>query len=521
MAVLDVNGLTMSYADKKLYDQASFQLERGEHMGIVGENGAGKSTLIKILIGQVLPVAGKITWQKNLKIGYLDQYVDIKAGMTLIEFLQTAFQDLYAKNDQMNQLYADYAEKLDDHLLNQAGQLQADLDAHHFYEIDTQIERVMTGLGLIELGRDHIVAEMSGGQRSKIILAKMLLEEPDVILLDEPTNYLDTAHIEWLIEYLSNYDGSAMIISHDYDFLERVTNTICDVAFGKITKYRGSFQQAMRQKTERQALQAREYEKQQEVIDKAQRFIRKNKAGSKSTMAKSREKMLARMDRIDPPSDNVQASFNFPYENTGSANALRVENLSAGYQRPLLAPVTFSMSSGEKILFSGFNGVGKSTLIKTILGEIPALGGTASFSPSTIVNYFDQDLIWDDPSLSPLQTLQNLFPTMLPKTIRQRLARTGINAANTMKPLQLLSGGEQTKVKLAILELTPANFLILDEPTNHLDEPTKAALKQALQSFKGSLILVSHEQSFTNGWFDMVLNVEKLSLKGEKHAKNN
>ena len=226
MAVLDVNGLTMSYADKKLYDQASFQLERGEHMGIVGENGAGKSTLIKILIGQVLPVAGKFTWQKNLKIGYLDQYVDIKAGMTLIEFLQTAFQDLYAKNDQMNQLYADYAEKLDDHLLNQAGQLQADLDAHHFYEIDTQIERVMTGLGLIELGRDHIVAEMSGGQRSKIILAKMLLEEPDVILLDEPTNYLDTAHIEWLIEYLSNYDGSAMIISHDYDFLERVTNTI-------------------------------------------------------------------------------------------------------------------------------------------------------------------------------------------------------------------------------------------------------------------------------------------------------
>jgi len=518
MAVLDVNGLTMSYADKKLYDQASFQLERGEHMGIVGENGAGKSTLIKILIGQVLPVSGKISWQKNLKIGYLDQYVDIEAGMTLIEFLQTAFQDLYAKNDQMNQLYADYAEKLDDQLLNKAGQLQADLDAHHFYEIDTQIERVMTGLGLVELGRDHIVAEMSGGQRSKIILAKMLLEQPDVILLDEPTNYLDTTHIEWLIDYLNDFDGAAMIISHDYDFLERVTNTICDVAFGKITKYRGSFQQAMRQKAECQALQAREYEKQQEVIDKAQRFIRKNKAGSKSTMAKSREKMLARLERIDPPSDNVQASFNFPYENTGSANALRVENLSAGYQQPLLAPVTFSMSSGEKLLFSGFNGVGKSTLIKTILGELPSLGGTATFSPSTIVNYFDQDLVWDDPSLSPLQTLQNLFPTMLPKTIRQRLARAGINVANTMKPLQLLSGGEQTKVKLAILELKPANFLILDEPTNHLDEPTKEALKQALQTFKGSLILVSHEQSFTDGWFDKVLNVEKLSLKGDHNA---
>ncbi|HAM86977.1 MAG TPA: ABC transporter ATP-binding protein [Lactobacillus sp.] len=513
MAVLDVRNLTMSFADKKLYEDASFQLEKHEHMGIVGQNGAGKSTLIKILIGKELPVAGDIKWQKNTKIGYLDQYVDIPQGMTLIQFLHTAFQELYDVNEQMNELYARYATEMDDRLLERAGRLQERLDAADFYEVETKIERVMNGLGLNDIGKDHVVSEMSGGQRSKIILAKMLLENPDVILLDEPTNYLDTAHIEWLIEYLNDFDGAAMIISHDYDFLERVTNTICDVAFGKITKYRGSFMQAMRQKAERKETQEREYEKQQEVIEKAERFIRKNKAGSKSTMAKSREKMLARMKRIDPPTDNLKATFHFPYENTGSANALKVNQLSVGYGHPLLAPVTFSMTMGEKLLFTGFNGVGKSTLIKSILGKIPALQGTAAFSPSARINYFDQDLVWDEPNLTPLETIQNLFPTMQPKTIRQKLAKAGINAANTQKPLSLLSGGEQTKVKLAILELTPSNFLIMDEPTNHLDDETKEGLKKALQEYPGNLILVSHEQSFYQGWLDKVLNVEKLSLR--------
>lgn len=513
MAVLDVEGLTMSYADKKLYEDASFQLEKHEHMGIVGQNGAGKSTLIKILIGKVLPVEGAVKWQKGVKIGYLDQYVDIPKGMTLIQFLHTAFANLYELNDRMNKLYEDYATKMDDSLLARAGRIQEQLDANNFYDIETEIERVMNGLGLTEIGKDHVVSEMSGGQRSKIILAKMLLENPDVILLDEPTNYLDTAHIEWLIDYLNQYQGAAMIISHDYDFLERVTNTVCDVSFGKITKYRGSFQQAMRQKEERKEAQEREYEKQQVVIEKAERFIRKNKAGSKSTMAKSREKMLARMKKIDPPADNLKATFHFPYENTGSANALRVNELSVGYGRPLLAPVTFSMTMGEKLLFTGFNGVGKSTLIKSILKKIPALAGKASFSTSAKVNYFDQDLEWDDPQLTPLQTIQNMFPTMQPRTIRTKLARAGINAANTMKPLHLLSGGEQTKVKLAILELTPCNFLIMDEPTNHLDDETKEGLKKALQEFPGNLILVSHEESFYTGWLDKILNVEKLSLK--------
>ena len=295
--------------------------------------------------------------------------------------------------------------------------------------------------------------------------------------------------------------------------MQQVTNCICDVAFGKIIKYRGDFKSAMRQKEARKEAQLKAFEKQQVVIEKAEKFIRKNKAGSKSTMAKSREKMLSHLDRVDPPSENEHAKFAFPYLDTGSQNALSVTKLSVGYGKPLLEPVTFTMTNGEKLAFKGFNGVGKSTLIKSILGVIPALSGKSDFSPSAKINYFNQDLEWDNPQLTPLQTIQNEYPTMLPKTIRTKLAKCGINAANAMKPMHLLSGGEQTKVKLALLELVPSNFLIMDEPTNHLDDETKEGLKRALQAFQGNLILVSHESSFVNGWVDKELNVEKLSLK--------
>lgn len=516
MALLEVSGLSMAYAEKTLYEDAEFTLNLNEHMGIVGQNGAGKSTLIKILTGQELPLSGKITWQKGLKIGYLDQYAEIPEEMQLVDFLHTAYQDLYDKQARMNELYATYGNTFDDKLLERAARMQEELDAADFYELDTQIERVITGLGLEAIGRDRVLAEMSGGQRAKVILAKLLLENDDVIILDEPTNYLDVSHIEWLQDFLQSFEGAAMIISHDFAFLDKVTNAIIDVAFGKINKYRGSFQKAMRQKAERTEQQLRSYEKQQAEIDKAQKFIAKNKArASTSKQARSREKMLARMDKIDPPSENLKASFNFPYVESQSANALTVTDLSVGYVTPVLEPVTFSITTHQKIAFKGFNGAGKSTLIKSILGVIPSLGGEAQFSPSAKINYFDQDLEWDNDQKTPLQEMQDRFPTMEPKALRTRLAAAGINAENAMKPMQQLSGGEQTKVKLAIMEMVPSNFMILDEPTNHLDEQTKQALKQALRKFPGNLIVVSHESSFTAGLVDKELNVAALSYKQE------
>ncbi|HEY4399420.1 MAG TPA: ABC-F family ATP-binding cassette domain-containing protein [Lactobacillaceae bacterium] len=518
MALLEVTGLSMAYAEKTLYQDAEFALNVGEHMGIVGQNGAGKSTLIRIITGQALPLDGKITWQNNIKVGYLDQYAEIPDGMNLVEFLHTAYQDLYNKQALMEKYYNDYAETFDEKFLDRAGRLQEELDAADFYGIDTEIERIISGLGLDAIGRDHALTDMSGGQRAKVILAKLLLENNDVIILDEPTNYLDVSHIAWLEEFLQTYEGAALIISHDFDFLDKVTNAIIDVAHGKITKYRGSFKQAMRQKDERAEQQMRAYEKQQGEIEKAQKFIAKNKArASTSKQAKSREKMLARMDKIDPPSENLQAHFNFPYVESNSANALRVNDLSVGYVTPVLEPVTFSLTSHQKVAFKGFNGAGKSTLIKSILGVIPSLAGDAEFSPSAVVNYFDQDLEWDNDLKTPLQEMQDRFPKLEPKALRTRLAAAGINAENAMKPLHQLSGGEQTKVKLAIMEMKPSNFLILDEPTNHLDAQTKDALRQAVTKFPGNVIVVSHEASFYDNFIDKELNVAALSLNHEEN----
>ncbi|GAY73383.1 ATPase components of ABC transporters with duplicated ATPase domains [Lentilactobacillus kosonis] len=233
MPLLEVSDLSMSFAEKDLYQDAEFQLEKGDHMGIVGQNGVGKSTLIKIITGSILPLSGNVKWQKNIKIGYLDQYADVEEDLTLTDFLRTAFADMYEKNRQLTKIYEDYAETGDDKLMERAGQLQDDLDAGNFYELDTEIEQTIVGLGLDSIGRDHLVGKMSGGQRSKAILAKMLLANPDVILLDEPTNYLDTAQIDWLVEYINSFKGAVLVVSHDYDFLEQITNCIINVAFGK------------------------------------------------------------------------------------------------------------------------------------------------------------------------------------------------------------------------------------------------------------------------------------------------
>ena len=415
MIILQANKIERSFAGEVLFDNISLQVDERDRIALVGKNGAGKSTLLKILVGEEEPTSGEINKKRDLSLSYLAQDSRFESSNTIYDEMLHVFDDLRKTEKTLRQMELEMGEKTGadlEKLMQDYDRLSEEFRQAGGFTYEADIRAILNGFKFDESMWQMKIEELSGGQNTRLALAKMLLENPDVILLDEPTNYLDTAHIEWLIEYLNDFAGAAMIISHDYDFLERVTNTIVDVSFGKITKYRGSFKQAMRQKEEKKALQEREYEKQQEVIDKAEHFIRKNKAGSKSTMAKSREKMLARMTRIDPPEDNLKASFNFPYENTGSANALRVENIQAGYGKPLLAPVTFSMTGGEKLLFSGFNGVGKTTLIKTILGKIPALSGTSTFSPSAKISYFDQDLIWDDPTKTPLQTIQDQFPTM-------------------------------------------------------------------------------------------------------------
>lgn len=513
MSILTVTGLSQRFIDKQLYQDASFQVNKEDHLGIIGQNGAGKSTLIKILTGQMEADAGKIIWQKHLHVGYLDQYANLTPGQTIGEFLKTAFADLYAKEAKINTIYAEYAENLDDELLEKAGLLQQELEAKDFYGIETRIETVASGLGLLAIGLEHKVDQLSGGQRSKIILAKLLLEEPDMLLLDEPTNYLDKDHIEWLAEWLENFEGAFIVISHDYDFLQQVTNAILDVEFATITKYTGNLKQAMRQKAANAETYMKAFHKQQEMIQKTEAYIRKFKAGSRSNSAKSREKQLARVERLTPPGNRAHAKIAFPFVEQNSQVLVDVNELVVGYDKPLLSPMNFTISADEVLVLEGFNGVGKSTLLRTILGLQPAISGTVDIAQNVTFGYFEQELNWQMPKQTPLQYMMQQFPGVNQRTLRQVLSRTALTREEADKPLMLLSGGEQSKVKIADLMMQPSNLLVMDEPTNHLDDDTKNALRQALIDFPGAVILVSHEEGFyDDSWVDTRVNVAALRV---------
>lgn len=513
MSLLEVKNLSQSFIDKTLYENANFVLNKEDHMGVTGQNGVGKSTLIKILTGEIIPDEGSVKWQNKVSVGYLDQYAKLSPGVTIRGFLRTAYDNLYAKEKELTELYTRYGESGDDTLLEKAGKVQTFLEENNFYNIDTEIEQVASGLGLAELGFDHDVSKLSGGQRSKIILAKLLLESPNVLVLDEPTNYLDVSHIDWLVEYLNNFAGAFIVVSHDYDFLGRIANCIIDIDFGTITRYTGTLKQATRQKAANRETYLKAYANQQRKIAKTEEYIRKNKAGTRAKSAKSREKQLARMDILNPPKNNKKAKFDFPYVATASNLLLQTQDLVIGYDQALVKTAfNFSVGGSEKVAITGFNGIGKTTLLKTLLGQIKPIYGNFDLSITAKLAYFKQDLTWPNGNMTALQYLQEEFERKKPKELRQALAKMGLTAQQAMSPLKELSGGEQEKVKLAKMQFEPANLLFLDEPTNHLDNDTKDALRKAIINFPGGVIIVSHERDFFRGdWIDKTIDLEKLA----------
>ncbi|MCH3905099.1 MAG: ATP-binding cassette domain-containing protein [Lactobacillus sp.] len=514
MSLLTVKHLTQTFDEKTLYDDASFVLNRNDHLGVTGQNGVGKSTLVKILTGKMIQDEGIIKWQPKLKVGYLDQYAHLVPGMSMQEFLQSAFASLYADEKRLNQLYADYAQTGDEALLEKAGKVQTALEEAGFYDLQTKIEQVATGLGLMELGLGRDVAKLSGGQRSKLILGKLLLQQPQVLILDEPTNYLDVNHIDWLVDYLNDFKGAFIVVSHDYDFLGRIANCILDIDFGRIKRYTGTLKQAMKQKEADRQTYLKAYANQQRKIAKTEAYIRKNKAGSRAKSARSREKQLARMDRLTIPQHDHHAHFEFPYVDTASNLLLETRDLVIGYQgKPLVKHAfNFSVGANEKVAVTGFNGIGKTTLLKTLLGQLTPVAGDFELSTTVKMTYFQQDLVWPNKNMTPLQYLQDCFEQIKPRQFRQALARMGLTSQQAMSALKSLSGGEQEKVKLAKMQFEPANLLFLDEPTNHLDNDTKDVLRQAIINFPGGVIVVSHERDFFAGdWIDKTIDIEKMN----------
>lgn len=511
MALLEIINISHSFGDKTLYKNASFELFKGEHMGLVGQNGTGKTTLLNSLTGEVVPDEGEIRIQKGMKCGFLDQHAKIDSKITIFDYLRSAFDDLYKIESDLNKIYEEMSENFSDEILLKSSNYQSVLENRGFYEIDSTILKMSDGLGITALGMDSLLSKLSGGQRAKVILAKILLENPSLLLLDEPTNFLDKEHVEWLVSYLKSFEGAFIVISHDFDFLDKITTCICDIEFYQIKKYTGNFSKFIELKGIQRERYIKEFESQKKQIKKYEEYISKNKARSSTAgMAKSRQKALDKMDRIMAPENTSKPCFRLNSLDISADKTLATKDLEIGYYYPLLPKINFDILSGQKVVITGFNGIGKSTLLKTLTGQIPSLSGSFKFSQSVKIGYFEQGLNWINNSVSPLHIMSDAFPKLAEKQIRKYLAQCGLKSKNVLQPVNTLSGGEQTKVKICILMLNKCNLLMLDEPTNHLDVDTKEVLKSELIKWSGSLILVSHEASFYRDWVDKIINIEKI-----------
>ncbi len=513
MSILEIKDLTHKFDSRPLFADASLSINNGEHAGIVGSNGSGKSTFMNIIIGTVPQDEGEVKWRGNVRRGYLDQHADIDRSLNIMEYLRQSFAYLFEENKRMEQMYEDMATMTDmdelDKLITKAGNIMDKLTMEGFFDIDAQIKKVATGLGVHNFGYETSISTLSGGQRAKLLLCKLLLEKPDVMMLDEPTNFLDIEHIEWLVEFLNNFKGTYLIVSHDTDFLDRVCKYIISMENFTIKKYSGNYT-SYRAQSEQNAKQYEEaYVRQQREISKKEEFIARNKARAATAgMARSRQKMLDKMDVVKKPSVVYDAEFNFPYSELNSKSLIAVNELEIGYSNPLLPPINMLINSTTKIWIRGTNGIGKSTFIKTILSQLPALSGDFRWDLGAKVAYLNQDLDFDNKAENAVTYFSNRFPKFNAKAVRSALAGVGIKNELATKPIIDLSGGEQVRIVLATLMQKISNVLVLDEPTNHLDVKAKTALQKALISYPGAVILVSHEKEFAEGVCTAIFDIK-------------
>lgn len=503
MSILTITNLTHQFDSKVLFRNADLSINNGEHTGIVGLNGAGKSTFMNILCGKVIQDEGEVKWLKSIKWGYLDQHSDIDRSLSIMDYLKTSFQKLFEMNERLEDIYKQMETVTDadelDKLISRSSNLQEALMKENFYDIESDIKKVANGLGVNNLGYDTLISTLSGGQRTKVMLAGLLLQDLNCILLDEPTNYLDFEHIDWLTQYLNSYKGTVLVISHDTEFLNKVSKNIVSVENGQIKKYSGNYDSFLVNSEIANKQQLDNFKKQQQKIKKMETFIAKNKARAATAgMANSRKKMLDKMDLINKPSVIYPSEFGFPCEEIMTKDLLIVENMEIGYSNPLLPPINLHIDSSSKIWIKGTNGIGKSTLLKTLMGILPSLGGQYRFNPSVRILYLEQDLEFGNSEETATNFINNLYPRLNNKEIRNKLGKVGIKNELATKSISKLSGGEQVKVKLCALEQNLSNVLVLDEPTNHLDITAKESLAKALKEYNGAIILVTHEKQFAD-----------------------
>jgi ATP-binding cassette, subfamily F, member 3 len=515
MIILQVNQLTKYYGADLILSNIKLEIQAKDRTALVGRNGAGKSTLLKIIAGQLSYDSGEIIKPKDITIGYLAQDTGLESHLSIYEEMLTVFEPLRKLEQQLREIELKMSnpETFSESLLKEYDQLQIEFKEKGGYQYEADTRSILSGLGFGDFDFSTPVSSLSGGQKTRLALGKLLLSKPDLLILDEPTNHLDIETLSWLEQFLQSYPGAILIVSHDRYFLDKVVTQVYEVSRTTITKYKGNYSDYLQQKAENYERELKRYEKQQEEVAKLKDFIQRNIARASTTKrAQSRRKQLEKMTLMEKPhGDEKTASISFEIERQSGNDVLKVNQVTLGYDpnEPIVKNINFSITRGESIALVGPNGIGKSTLLKAIVQKIKPLSGNIEYGSNVTIGYYDQEQAELSSNKRVLNELWDDYPTKTEKEIRTILGNFLFSGDDVLKTVSTLSGGEKARLALAKLMLQKANFLILDEPTNHLDLDSKEVLENALIDYPGTILFVSHDRYFINRIATKVLELSK------------
>ena len=544
MRVFKVSGLSHEFVGKSIFNNAELTVNDGrpngipDHIGLVGPNGCGKSTFLKMIVGTVVPDEWTLETSGRLNIGYLDQYADIDSTLTVYEYLDAVFEPLYELDRRAAELYEHLAEMDEDEqtrAMNRAARIYEQLDEAEFDRIGKKIDSVLSGLGFTDADRTKTASQLSGGMKTKLVLAKLLLSDNDLLILDEPTNFLDIGYIGWLGDYLCRLKGAYIVISHDRAFLNKVSNKIVEIANRKFKVYEGNYDYYVKEKERREAAQEQQSVAQEKFIARSEAYIAANsgeawggKSRSKATWLR---KMLENLERIEHPDEIVKPQFEFRHMGGATQKILSLDALEVGYDgSAVLPPVSLDVKRGDKIVFKGFNGIGKTTLLKSICGDLAPVGGSMEFGEGIVSVFLKQEEDYENNfshfnkterrrlgvkagkkrAVTVIEFAKEYYPEKPQKELQAALFSCGLTEVHFFNQVRTLSGGEMTKLRLCLAMMSPVNLIVLDEPTNHLDVYSKEVLMHALEEFRGTVLMTTHDINADISWATRTVNLEEL-----------
>lgn len=510
--LIQLNNVTKNFVVNEVFSNVKMEINDKDRVAIVGRNGAGKSTLLKIISGEIDFDNGERTVSKDTTIGYLSQEFIVREDLSIYEEMITCFNEIIELEKELEKIsYELTSENIESNpgLLDKYDRLQNQVLTHKDYHYKSKIDSVLYGLDFDKEVFDKKISTFSGGEKTRLSMAKLLLSEPDLLILDEPTNHLDMENVAWLENYLSSYNGAIVIVSHDRYFIDKVVNVVYNLEFGKLKKYVGNYSNFLRQYEEDYEKNLKEYVSQQKDIKRLEEFVQKNIArASTSKMAKSRQKVLDKMEIIDNPrKDDKVANIEFRIKEQSGRDVLIINDLQVGYEEQVGQKYNFSVYKGDRLAIVGKNGIGKSTLIKTIAKKQKKLDGNIQYGSKVSLGYYDQKQAEFESSKTILNELWDEYPLMKEAEVRTVLGRFLFRGDDVLKIVRDLSGGEKARLQLAKLMLEKNNLLILDEPTNHLDITSKQVLEEALENYEGTILFVSHDRYFINKIANKVFDI--------------